>query len=78
MDRHQREMLDRHITGNYGEDFFDEPIRQKPKTYIKDRIKPAIEGSICSIIGCGKPAKVYVSTSSWGLNFCEDHHKSSK
>ena len=68
MDRREKQALDRHITGNYGEDQF----RYKSPKGLSGR-KLAKEGDICSYQGCGKPAVEYIYSPSRGLLVCEKH-----
>jgi hypothetical protein len=53
MDRHMSEALDRHITGNYGEDQFrEEYLGRWPaedKCQVSDCTEPAEDGVLCTV-----------------------------
>ena len=68
MDRF-KESLDSHITGNYGEDQF-----QDEKLHFRERgFKPVKKGTKCSYKDCPNDAVCYKYGGHGGWNCCENH-----
>ena len=77
MDRF-KESLDRHITGNYGEDqisYADKDSDENNSSFnvLERGFKPVAEGTKCSYKNCPNAAVCYKYGGQGGWNCCEAH-----
>ena len=64
-----KESLDRHITGNYGEDQF----KEENKIILEGGFKPVKKRTKCSHKNCPNDAVCYMFGGQGGWNVCEAH-----